>query len=211
MNYLITGTDTEIGKTYVTSLLLQDLRRRGVQAAGYKPVACGDRQDPRALRDASDPVMSLEEINPVYLRTPTAPHVAAAFEKTVIDPEILLAGYRNLDSKYEMVLVEGVGGWEVPMAPGMLFSDFACMLALPVILVVGNKLGAVNHAILTANAIRARGLECRGIVLNHLQEEWDTAALTNKALLQEFTGLSVLEELIYGQDSLDSSAVFGEE
>lgn len=211
MNYLITGTDTEIGKTYVTSLLLKDLRRRGVQAVGYKPVACGDRQDPRSLRDASDPSLSLEEINPVYLRTPTAPYIAASFEKAVIDPEVLLAGYRNLDSKYEMVLVEGVGGWEVPMAPGMLFSDFACMLDLPVILVVGNKLGAVNHAILTANAIRARGLECRGIVLNHLQEEWDTAALTNKALLQEFTGLPVLEELIYGQDSLDSSAVFGEE
>lgn len=210
MNYLITGTDTEIGKTYVTSLLLKDLRRRGLMAAGYKPVACGDRQDARAIREATDPGMSLEEINPLYLRTPTAPCVAAGFERQTVDLEMLAAGYRHLAARFDPVLVEGVGGWEVPLAPGKTVADFACLLGLPVILVVGNKLGAVNHAILTAQAIAARGLACRGIVLNHLGEEWDTAALTNRALIEEFTGLPVLAELIHGQDLINSEAVLGE-
>lgn len=210
MNYLITGTDTEIGKTYVTALLLKDLRRRGFMAAGYKPVACGDRQDPRALREATDPNLSLDEINPLYLRTPTAPYVAANFERQTVDLDMLAAGYRHLASRFDPVLVEGVGGWEVPLAPGKTVADFALLLDLPVILVVGNKLGAVNHAIMTAKSIAARGLTCRGVVLNHLGEEWDTAALTNKALIEEFTGLPVLAELIHGQDSLDSRDVLGE-
>lgn len=210
MNYLITGTDTEIGKTYVTSLLLKDLRRRGLPAAGYKPVACGDRQDPRALREASDPNLSLDEINPLYLRTPTAPYVAANFERQTVDLDMLAAGYAHLASRFDPVLVEGVGGWEVPLAPGKTVADFACMLGLPVILVAGNKLGAVNHAIMTAKSIAARGLSCRGIVLNHLSAEWDAAALTNKALIEEFTGLPVLAELIHGQDVIDSEAVLGE-
>ncbi len=210
MNFLITGTDTEIGKTYVTALLLKDLRRRGLLAAGYKPVACGDRQDPRAIRDATDPSMSLDEINPLYLRTPTAPYVAANFERQTVDLEMLAAGYRHLAARFDPVLVEGVGGWEVPLAPGKTVADFATMLALPVILVVGNKLGAINHAILTAKAIASRGLECRGIVLNHAGEEWDTAAVTNRALIEEFTSLPVLAELIRGQDAIDSEAVLGE-
>lgn len=210
MNFFITGTDTEIGKTYVTTLLLKDLRRRGFEAAGYKPVACGDRLDPRAIRNATDPSMSLDEINPLYLRTPTAPYVAANFERQTVDLDMLAEGYRHLAARVDPVLVEGVGGWEVPLAPGKTVADFAGMLDLPVILVVGNKLGAVNHAILTAKAIAIRGLVCRGIVLNHSGEEWDAAAVTNRGLIEEFTSLPVLAELIRGQDEIDSEAVLGE-
>lgn len=209
-DFFVTGTDTEIGKTYVTCCLLRDLRRRGFQAMGYKPMACGDRADARAMRDATDPGMSLELINPLYLRAATAPYVAAQLQNMEISLESLLKGYRELRSAgFSPILVEGAGGWEVPIAPGLSMSDFAVALGLPVILVVGNKLGAVNHTVLTVQAIRARGLECRAIVLNHSGESWDTAALTNKALIEEFTGLPVRGELIHGQEDLDSQAVLG--
>lgn len=209
-DFFVTGTDTEIGKTYVTCCLLRDLRRRGFSAMGYKPMACGDRADARAMRDATDPTASLELINPLYLRAATAPYVAAQLQNAVISLESLLQGYRVLQGAgFSPILVEGAGGWEVPIAPGLSMSDFAVELGLPVILVVGNKLGAVNHTVLTVQAIRARGLECRAIVLNHAGESWDTAALTNKALIEEFTGLPVRAELIHGQEDLDSLSVLG--
>lgn len=206
--YFITGTDTEIGKTYVTCALLRDLRRHGIPAVGYKPMACGDRGDARAMQAATDPTLPLELINPIYLKAATAPYVAAMLENRTLTLAELREGYDALAAATEgPVLVEGAGGWEVPIAPGFTMADFAQALALPVILVVGNKLGAVNHAIMSVQGIRARGLECRGIVLNHIGESWDTAAVTNRRLIEEFTGLPVAAELIHGQEDIDSAAV----
>lgn len=208
-NFFITGTDTEIGKTYVTTALLRDLRRRGIPAMGYKPMACGDRSDARAMRDATDPSVSLELINPLYLRAATAPYIAATLENKTISLGTLIEGYERVAAAYGPVLVEGAGGWEVPIAPGVTMADFAVALGLPVILVIGNKLGAVNHALMTIKGIRERGLSCRALVLNHLQQDWDTAALTNRQLIEEFSGLSVSAELIHGQSDIDSQAVLG--
>ncbi len=208
-NFFITGTDTEIGKTYVTTALLRDLRRRGIPAMGYKPMACGDRSDARAMRDATDPSVSLELINPLYLRAATAPYIAATLENKTISLGTLIEGYERVAAAYGLVLVEGAGGWEVPIAPGVTMADFAVALGLPVILVIGNKLGAVNHALMTIKGIRERGLSCRALVLNHLQQDWDTAALTNRQLIEEFSGLSVAAELIHGQSDIDSQAVLG--
>lgn len=209
-DFFITGTDTEIGKTYVTCALLRDLRRRGINAMGFKPMACGDRGDPRAMREAAGlPTLPLEEINPIYLRAATAPYIAAELERRTIDLDGIVAAYRRLDVQYSPVLVEGAGGWEVPIAPGITMADLAERLDLPVILVVGNKLGAVNHAVMTVKGIRARGLECRSIVLNHLGEEWDTASVTNRKLIEEFTGVPVTAELIHGQEDIDSEEVLG--
>lgn len=207
--YFITGTDTDVGKTYVTCALLRDLRRRGIPAVGYKAMACGDRGDARAMQAASDPALPLDLINPIYLKAATAPYVAALLENRKLSADELLQGYRALAQYGCPVLTEGAGGWEVPIAPGFSMSDFAVALALPVILVVGNKLGAVNHAVMTVQAIRARGLECRAIVLNHMSEQWDTAAVTNRRLIEEFTGLPVAAELIRGQEEIDSAAVLG--
>lgn len=207
--FFITGTDTDVGKTYVTCALLRDLRRRGIPAVGYKAMACGDRGDARAMQAATDPSLPLDVINPLYLRAATAPYVAAMLENRPITPEELVQGYRAAEQYGSPVLAEGAGGWEVPIAPGFSMSDFAQALGLPVILVVGNKLGAVNHAIMTVQGIHSRGLECRGIVLNHIGEEWDTAAVTNRRLIEEFTGLPVAAELIRGQEDIDSAAVLG--
>lgn len=208
-NFFITGTDTEIGKTYVTTALLRDLRRRGIPAMGYKPMACGDRSDARAMRDATDPSVSLELINPLYLRAATAPYIAATLENKTISLDVLIEGYERVAAAYSPVLVEGAGGWEVPIAPGVTMADFAAALGLPVILVIGNKLGAINHALMTIKGIRERGLICHALVLNHLQQDWDTAALTNRQLIEEFSGLSVAAELIHGQSDLDAQAVLG--
>lgn len=208
MNYFITGTDTEIGKTYVTCALLRDLRARGLNPMGYKPLACGDRSDPRAMRDAvGDASLSLDAINPIYLRAATAPYIAAELEQRTLSLGELTAAYDALAARYSPVLVEGAGGWEAPLAPGLTMADLAAALGLPVILVVGNKLGAVNHAIMTVQGIRARGLECRSIVLNHIGEEWDAASVSNRRLIEEFTGIPVRAELIHGQEDIDSEQV----
>lgn len=209
-NFFITGTDTEIGKTYVTCALLRDLRQRGISAMGFKPMACGDRSDPRAMREAvGEPTLALEEINPIYLRAATAPYIAAELERRTLSAESFAPTYTKLKERYAPILIEGAGGWEVPIAPNFTMADLAVSLGLPVILVVGNRLGAVNHTILTVREIRNRGLECRSIVLNHLGEEWDTASVTNRKLIEEFTGVPVAAELIHGQEDIDSRAVLG--
>lgn len=200
---IITATDTDAGKTYVTSLILKALRSRGMNAVGYKPVACGDRQDARCLREAGPEGMSLEELNPVYLKNSTSPYVASLLENSPVDLDMMEKGYRDLAGRFEFVLMEGVGGWEVPLSKGVNFSDFAERMSLPVLLVVSNKLGMLNHAVLTANAIRARGIKCVGLVINTIQEEWDTAVVTNRGVIEELTGLPILAELISGQDFID--------
>lgn len=207
--FFITGTDTEIGKTYVTCALLRDLRRRGIKAVGYKAMACGDRGDARAMMAATDPTLPADVVNPVYLRAATAPYVAAMLENRTLTLDELVQGYHALAEYGSPVLAEGAGGWEVPIAPGITMADFAVALGLPVVVVVGNKLGAVNHAVMTVQGIRSRGLECRAIVLNHMGEEWDTAAVTNRRLIEEFTGMPVAAELIHGQEDIDSAAVLG--
>jgi len=198
----ITGTDTGVGKTRVVRLLLEALRADGRDAVGYKPVSSGDREDAAILSAASGD-LDLDVINPVALQTPVAPYVAGMLENRRVEPADLLAGYRALAASHDTVLVEGAGGWEVPLAPGYRISDLAADLGLPVILVAANKLGAINHIILTLNAIRARGLTCAGIVLNELEDELDTARITNKGVIEDLTGVPLLAHIIHGQDFLD--------
>lgn len=207
--YFITGTDVAVGKTHVVTALLRDLVQRGVSAMGCKPVSCGDRKELRAMREAAGaPTLSLDLINPLYLRTAADPRMGAEFERQAVSLSDLVEKTTDLAAQYEVTLVEGVGGWETPLCSGKTMADLAVALKLPVLLVVSNRQGAVSQTIMVARAIRERGLECRGIILNQQSEEWDTAAVTNRAMLEEYTGLPVLAELIYGEDELDSSAVF---
>lgn len=206
MSFFVTGTDTGVGKTYVTRLILESLRREGIDAVGYKPVACGDREDATVLAAASGG-LSLEEVNPVYLKTPVAPYVAGLLENRTLDSATLLAGFQKLAAKHAKVIVEGVGGWEVPLAANFRVSDLAKALGLPVILVAANRLGALNHVLLTLDAIRAKGLTCAGIILNQLDDELDTAMITNKGVLEDLTGVPLLDHLIQNQDFLDDEAL----
>ncbi len=202
MSFFITGTDTGVGKTYVTRLILEALRRDGRDAVGYKPVACGDREDAPILAAASGGI-ALDEVNPVYLKTGVAPFVAGLLENRTVDPAELLAGFHRLAERHAHVIVEGAGGWEVPLAANYRVSDLAADFNLPVVLVAANRLGALNHILLTVQAIRAKGLVCAGIVLNQLEDEMDTAMITNKGVVEDLAGVPLLDHLIHGQDFLD--------
>lgn len=206
MSFFVTGTDTGVGKTYVTRLILETLRREGIDAVGYKPIACGDREDAVVLAAASGG-LTLDEVNQIHLKTPVSPYVAGLLENRSVDPEVLMAGYQHLTDSYSQVIVEGVGGWEVPLAPNFRVSDFAQQLGLPVILVAANRLGALNHVLLSVDAIRAKGLVCAGIILNQLDDELDTAMITNKGVLEDLTGVPLLDHLIQNQDFLDDEAL----
>ena len=203
-NYFIAGTDYEVGKTFVTCLLLRSLRDQGIDAMGFKPVACGDRTEARDIRNSVEqPTYKLESINPVYLRTLAEPIMAAEMERTAIEIPHLVQAYEQLAAAHSTVLVDGCGAWETPLAPGVTMADFAQALDIPVILVVNNRPGAAGLAKLTVEAIQKRGLTCKGIILNHIGEEWSTASVTNARVVAEQTALPVLAELIHGQDYLE--------
>jgi dethiobiotin synthetase len=206
MSFFVTGTDTNVGKTYATRLILEMLRAEGVDAVGYKPVSCGDREDAILLAAASGG-LTLDEVNPLHLNTPVAPYVAGLLENRTVNPADLLAGFHHLAAAHAQIIVEGAGGWEVPLAPNYRVSDLAKDLGLPVILVAANRLGALNHILLTVDAIRAKGLSCAGIILNQLEDELDTAMITNKGIIEELAGVPLLDHLIYGQDFLDENVM----
>ncbi|HCN30366.1 MAG TPA: dethiobiotin synthase [Verrucomicrobiales bacterium] len=203
MHYFITGTDTDAGKTYAACLLIEALRRAGHDAVGYKPFACGDRADAHALREAGGHALTLEETNPVFFKAPASPYAAALLENKTVDLEAARQGFDALAARHASVLVEGAGGWEVPLADGMTMAGFAASLGLPVILVVDNRLGCLNHTLLTLRAIRASGLECAGIVLNHTRDERDLASISNRAVLERFAEAPVLLDIMHGESQVD--------
>lgn len=175
----LTGTDTEIGKTHAACTLLHHWRQAGLSAAGYKPVAAGGlfeageliNEDAARLLAASTPGPKLREINPVCLQAAIAPHIAAVEEGCSISLASLLEGYEALQEKHQRVVVEGVGGFRVPLGENFDTADLAQALGLPVVLVVGLRLGCLNHAILSAEAIAARRLRLFGWIANTLSPE----------------------------------------
>jgi len=174
--FFITGTDTEIGKTFVTCTLLHAVRATGLTALGMKPVAAGAEmvkgefinEDAARLRAAGsfDPGLAL--LNPFCLASPIAPHIAAAEEGVAIEPGKIQEAFAALTEQADVVLVEGVGGFRVPLGEDYDTAELARDLGLPVILVVGMRLGCINHALLTAEAIAARGLSLAGWVANQI-------------------------------------------
>jgi dethiobiotin synthetase len=201
VNFFITGTDTGVGKTYITKLLVESLRAEGKYAVGFKPLSCGDREDATILAAASGN-LSLDEVNPLHFSSAVAPHVAALLENKTINPAEILASYQTISEKYDPVIVEGAGGWEVPITENYFVSDLAKDLNLPVILVAANRLGALNHILLTLAAIQAKGLKCAGIILNQLEDEMDTPMITNKGIIESLTQVPLLDHIIHGQDFL---------
>jgi dethiobiotin synthetase len=201
VNFFITGTDTGVGKTYVTKLLVESLRAEGKYAVGFKPISCGDRDDATILAAASGN-LPLDEVNPLHFSSAVAPHVAALLENKTINPSEIIASYKTISEKYDPVIVEGAGGWEVPITETYFVSDLAKDLKLPVILVAANRLGALNHILLTLAAIEAKGLKCAGIILNQLEDEMDTPMITNKGIIESLTNVPLLDHIIHGQDFL---------
>lgn len=211
MSLFIAGTDTGVGKTYVTCALLRACRSAGRLLAPFKPIACGDRADAVALQEAGGPELglSLDDINPLWLKMPASPLTASLVEGRTIDPAELLRHFNALRGRFADVVVEGVGGWEVPVTKHCRMSDFAAALGLPVIVVVKNQLGALNHTILTVEAVRRRGLECRGLVLNQVADTRDAASISHRQVLEDILQVPVLAELLHGGDEVDPAPFFG--
>ncbi|MEE8729372.1 MAG: dethiobiotin synthase [Rahnella inusitata] len=176
--YFITGTDTEVGKTVSTTAFLQAAARAGHTTAGYKPVASGSEMtaegprnsDALALQAFSTVGLRYDEVNPCTFIEPTSPHIVSELEKCPIDPAVLSAGLRHLEPLADWVVVEGAGGWYTPLTAEFTFADWVVAEQLPVVLVVGMRLGCINHAVLTAQAITQSGLQLAGWIANDVQE-----------------------------------------
>lgn len=171
MNYFVTGTDTGVGKTLVSCALLHSFAAKGLRVAGMKPVATGSdeyehNEDAKRLRAASNVMASYGQINPYCFPYPVAPHIAARNAGARIDLSRILTSYHELTSQADVVIVEGIGGFRVPLNERQDSADLAQQMALPVILVAGMRLGCLNHALLTAGAIEAYGLRLAGWVAN---------------------------------------------
>ena len=231
----VTGTDTEVGKTVITAGLLHALARQGLRVAGYKPVAAGAvwqaalsgpgghwrNDDVEALHAASNIELTHSEVCPCLLEEACAPHLAARLEGGRIEPAVLIAGAHRLMPRCDALVVEGVGGFCVPLveaeapdvddaaqdaaaAPaadtGWGADDLALALDLPVILVVGLRLGCINHALLTAEAVAARGLRLAGWIANRIEPTMPHAQLNIDTLsraLQQRHGAPLLGVVSY--------------
>jgi dethiobiotin synthetase len=175
-DFFVIGTDTGVGKTFVSSALLHLLGRRHARVCGMKPVASGAvrtedgwvSDDALALRAASTVQVPTALDNPVLLPEPIAPFLAAQRSHVEIDVDFLAQTYRRLRSRVDAVVVEGAGGFLVPLSERGTGAELAVALGLPVVLVVGMRLGCLNHALLTAEAVKARGLRLAGWIANRI-------------------------------------------
>jgi len=168
--WFVTGTDTEVGKTVASCALLQAAARAGYRTAGYKPVASGSEKtrdgvrnsDALALQRNSSLTLDYGEVNPYVFEEPTSPHLVSRSSGVAIEPAVMSRGLAALEHKADWVQVEGAGGWFTPLSETETFADWVVQEQLPVILVVGVKLGCINHAMLTAAAVKAAGLPLAG-------------------------------------------------
>jgi dethiobiotin synthetase len=197
--YFIAGTDTGVGKTLVATAMLRLAEQNGLSTLGLKPVSAGcdfvDEQwmndDARELMLTSTISPAYSNVNPVALRTAMAPHIAAQQENIDIQPAELASHCRAQLGNADFCVIEGAGGWQVPLNDTATMADLAIGIGSPVVLVVGMRLGCINHALLTADAIRHTGLPLAGWVANHIDPTM-IAADENVASLQSRLGAPLL-------------------
>ncbi len=188
--FFVAGTDTGVGKTLVACALLRAFAARGLRVVGMKPVAAGMsclngvglNEDVVQLMAAGNVQAPLAAVNPYGLTLPIAPHIAAGIEKKTININTISEQFGRLSALADLVIVEGAGGFCVPLNESETSADLARALALPVVLVVGMRLGCLNHALLSAEAIRARGLTLAGWVANHIDAAMPYADANVQAL-----------------------------
>ena len=185
MNFLITGTDTGIGKTFCGCGLIRAARAAGVNCTGMKPFCAGDNSDVELIAAASGNDIPRHLLNPVWLRPPLAPYAAAMLENRPIDINAVQKAYHELAADHDLVFVEGAGGLLVPILRDYNFRDLAVDLKLEVILVAPNRLGGINHVLLSAESIANSGLRLALLILNELDTEPTLATQTNPSILGE--------------------------
>jgi dethiobiotin synthetase len=199
----ITGTDTGVGKTLVGGSLAGLLRESGYRVGVMKPVetGCGEKDgalfpdDAMRLKAVSGCAEPIDKICPYRFPEPLAPSIAAERANQKIDIDRLLTGYEEISAKHDVTLVEGAGGLMVPLLPSYTYADFARLLKLPILVVARNKLGVINHLLLTLEHASCKGLRALGYVLNRASDEPSLAAETNREALFGLTGVPCLGDL----------------
>jgi dethiobiotin synthetase len=202
-SFFVAGTDTDVGKTLATCAMLRAAVAAGYTAAGIKPLAAGAEQTDEGLRNADalqlqaagNLELSYDEVNPICLPDPVSPHIAAALAKRTVRVE-RLAGFCHgvLSQRANLTLLEGAGGWRVPINEREFMSDLAKQLRLPVILVVGMRLGCLNHAMLTGEAIVRDGLRLAGWIANRVDPRMEHYE-RNRDTLGDWLGVPLLAEI----------------
>lgn len=175
--YFVTGTDTEVGKTVASCALLQAANSQGFNTVGYKPVASGSEQTPEGLRNSDALLLQANSrvklpysaINPIVFEAPTSPHIISEKVGQPIDFSIISQGLLDIQEQADWVLVEGAGGWYTPLSTEKTYADWVIEQQLSVILVVGVKLGCINHALLTMEAINMAGLSVAAWIANEVE------------------------------------------
>jgi dethiobiotin synthetase len=213
--YFVTGTDTDVGKTYVSELLLKHFTKpsltksdsnNGLSAIGYKPVAAGSsiidgqlqNEDAIILRAASQPQLPYSDINPVCYKEPIAPHIASTLAEQPLTLSMLNLWWQRVKEQSDIALIEGAGGWRLPLNDHEYLSDFVKNIDCEVIVVVGMKLGCLSHALLTIEAIKSDGLVIKGWVANQLATPMDFYQ-ENLSYLKQVINEPLLAEIKSGQ------------
>ena len=202
--FFVTGTDTGVGKTVVACALLHAFAARGLRVAGMKPVAAGaevhgnrlQNEDAEQLLAATNVAVPMQLLNPYCLVSPIAPHIAAERARVTIELDRIAQCYAGLAALADVVIVEGVGGFCVPLGPAIDTAQLAARLALPVVMVVGMRLGCLNHALLTAEAIGKRRLPLAGWIANHVDPHME-AAEENVRALEERLSAPLVSRVAY--------------
>ena len=205
----ITGTDTGVGKTFFACGLAALLKESGYKVGVMKPAETGCDQgegklvprDAAALKEASGCEIPLEQICPYQFREPLAPSVAAEREGVRIDIDRLMSVYSEISATHDVTIVEGAGGLLVPLLPSYTYADLAKVLKLPLIVVAANKLGMINHLLLTLEHASYKGLSVLGYLLNQIEKQPSPAAQTNREALVSLTGVPCMGEVPYIEDS----------
>jgi dethiobiotin synthetase len=206
----VTGTDTGVGKTHVSCAVLRAMRRRGLSVAARKPAESGCAlvegeliaADAVALREAAGAEEPLETICALRLVEALAPGIAAERADASLDMDVLVREYRARAADVDLLLVEGAGGLLVPLAGEVDCAELAARLGARLVVVVGVRLGAINHALLTLQVARHRGLAIEGVVLNHLSNDTDTAKETLRESLARLDPAPILAEIPFADDGV---------
>lgn len=211
--FFITGTDTEIGKTFVSSLLIKILVDEGLKVSGMKPVASDAKnidgvlqnEDALTLMQAANVDADYSLVNPYVFAEAVSPHIAAEDAGVEIDLNKIKNNLDVLEKKSDVVVVEGVGGWYAPLSYDTTVADLARVLNTPVIIVVGLRLGCLNHALLTVQAIRHSGVPIAGWMANHVEEHFSSAEKNIETLKAFLSDVPFLGSVSYNKNSTHSS------
>lgn len=208
----IVGTDTDIGKTYVTALLLKKMLEVGMNAIYYKGALSGAELvdgklvpgDATYVKEIAGIEESVENLVPYVYETAVSPHLAAQIEGNAVELGKVVEGYKRLSEKYDYVVMEGSGGIICPISYGentLMLEDFITELNLPSVLIADAGLGTINHTFLTVYYMKQKGLELKGIILNNY--DGSLMQVDNLKMIEELTGVPVIAKVEYGSADLD--------